>query len=174
MEIVSLNKLKKNISKTNTELYDLFQVNFIFNINIELLEYTVTQDNEMRIDLVFLNMYKLDLDSLDQYTRDIDVICFINNIDNPLSVKAGSTLLYPYNRGDLDEFRYEPAVEDSLSSNNNVSMQLAVPNMPNKTTRVDQSRKTYLDSDYSLSPVVLEIPKEPVSIVDGFFTIGGI
>ena len=171
MEIVSLNKLKKNISKTNTDLYDLFAVNFIFNISIELLEYIVTQDDEMRIDLVFLNMYKLDLSSLDQYTEDIDVICFINNIDNPLNVKAGSTLLYPYNRSDLGEFRYSPIVDDSSE---NISMQLAVPNLPNKSTRIDKSRKTYLDSDYSLSPVVLEIPKEPVSIVDGFFTIGGI
>ena len=60
MKIESLNKLKKDISKTNTDLYDLFSVNFFFNPNIELLEYTVTKDDEMRIDLVFLNIYKLD------------------------------------------------------------------------------------------------------------------
>jgi hypothetical protein len=57
---------------------------------------------------------------------------------------------------------------------NDVSKQLAVPNQPNKSTRTDTSRKTYLDNDYSLSPVVLETPREPVTIVDGFFTIGGI
>ena len=73
MKIESLNKLKKDISKTNTDLYDLFSVNFFFNPNIELLEYTVTKDDEMRIDLVFLNIYKLDLHTLDQYTQDIDV-----------------------------------------------------------------------------------------------------
>ena len=171
MKIESLNKLKKDISKTNTDLYDLFSVNFFFNPNIELLEYTVTKDDEMRIDLVFLNIYKLDLHTLDQYTQDIDVILYINNIDNPLNIKEGMVLQYPYNISDLTEFRYEPAVSEK---SNDVSKQLAVPNQPNKSTRTDTSRKTYLDNDYSLSPVVLETPREPVTIVDGFFTIGGL
>lgn len=171
MEIDSLNKLKKNVTKTNTDFYDLFAVNFVFNPDIQLLEYTVTKDDEMRIDLVFLNMYKLDLHTLDEYTQDIDVISYINSIDNPLNVKEGMVLQYPYNISDLTEFRYEPAVSEK---SNDVSKQLAVPNLPNKSTRTDESRKTYLDNDYSLPPVVLETPKEPVTIVDGFFTIGGI
>jgi hypothetical protein len=171
MEIESLNKLKKDTSTTSTELYDLFSVNFVFKPNIELIEYTVTKEDEMRLDLVFLNMYQLDLNSLDQYTQDIDVISYINNIDNPLNIKEGMVFQYPYNISDLSEFRYEPAVSEK---SNDVSKQLAVPNLPNKSTRTDDSRKTYLDNDYSLPPVVLETPKEPVTIVDGFFTIGGI
>ena len=60
------------------------------------------------------------------------------------------------------------------SHNNEVIKQLGVQNKPNKTTRVDPNRQNYIENDYSLSPVVLDTPKEPVRIVDGKFSIGGL
>jgi hypothetical protein len=60
---------------------------------------------------------------------------------------------------------------DSAKIKDSIGKQLAVPN---KTTRKDKSRSEYLSSDYSLPPVVLDAPKEPVRIEDDNFSIGGL
>jgi hypothetical protein len=72
---------------------------------------------------------------------------------------------------DFDRFRYTDTLE-SLSTD--VTKQLATPNLPNKATKVDPNRQSYLENDYSLPPVVLDVPREPVRIQDGRFSIGGL
>jgi hypothetical protein len=168
MNIYSLhNQVKLD---TNQNLYNLFQPTFIYNTSVPLQSYEVTRDDEMRIDLIFLNMYQYDITMLENYVEDIDVILFINNIDNPLNIKKGTILNYP-NPDDFVRFRFSDNLE-SLSTD--VTKQLATPNLPNKTTKVDPNRKAYLESDYSLPPVVLDVPREPVRIEDGRFSIGGL
>ena len=168
MDIYSLSKQVK--FDTDQNLYNLFQPTFIYNENINLLSYEVTMDDEMRIDLIFKNMYQYDVSMLEYYLDNIDIVLFINNIDNPLNIKAGMILKYP-NTDDFSKFRYTDTLEN-LSTD--VTKQLATPNLPSKTTKVDPNRQSYLENDYSLPPVVLDVPREPVRIEDGRFSIGGL
>lgn len=169
MDIYSLYKQVRFDPDQN--IYNLFQPTFIYNANVPLEEYEVTRDDEMRIDLIFLNMYQYDVSMLQYYLQDIDVVLFINNIDNPLNIKTGTILKYP-NPEDFDRFRYNDDDLENLSSD--VTKQLATPNLPNKATKVDPNRQAYLENDYSLPPVVLDVPREPVRIQDGRFSIGGL
>jgi hypothetical protein len=168
MDIYSLHKQVK--FDNNQNLYNLFQPTFIYNTNVPLQNYEVTKDDEMRIDLIFLNMYQYDITMLENYIEDIDIILFINNIDNPLNIKSGTILSYP-SPDDFSRFRYSDTL-DSL--NTDITKQLATTNLPNKTTKVDPNRQSYIDNGYSLPPVVLDIPREPVRIEDGRFSIGGL
>jgi hypothetical protein len=168
MDIYSLNNQVKFDTAQN--LYNLFQPTFIYNTNVELEDYEVTRDDEMRIDLIFMNMYQYDITMLHNYLQDIDIILFINNIDNALNIKEGMILKYP-SPDDFDRFRYTDNLE-TLSTD--VTKQLATPNLPNKATKVDPNRQAYLENDYSLPPVVLDVPREPVRIQDGKFSIGGL
>jgi hypothetical protein len=168
MDIYSLNKQVKFDTAQN--LYNFFQPTFLYNTNVELEDYEVTRDDEMRIDLIFMNMYQYDITMLHNYLQDIDIILFINNIDNALNIKEGMILKYP-SPDDFDRFRYTDTLE-TLSTD--VTKQLATPNLPNKATKVDPNRQAYLENDYSLPPVVLDVPREPVRIQDGKFSIGGL
>ena len=144
---MNINSLSNDIKKDTsliTNLYDLFTVTFLYNTSVVLSDYTVTIDDEMRIDIVLSNMYNFDFINLDSYLGDIDVILFINNIDNPLNIKEGMKLKYPSTHGDLDKFRY---VLPSDMNNTSVTQQLATPNTPNKTTRVDKTRQNYIEND---------------------------
>jgi hypothetical protein len=168
MDIYSLHKQVKFDADQN--LYNLFQPTFAYNTSVELQEYEVTRDDEMRDDMIFMNIYQYDISMLQYYLDNIDVLLFINNIDNPLNIKAGMIIRYP-SPDDFDRFRYTDTLE-SLSTD--VTKQLATPNLPNKATKVDPNRQSYLENDYSLPPVVLDVPREPVRIQDGRFSIGGL
>jgi hypothetical protein len=168
---MNIKSLQDGVRKNNeTGLYNLFTPTFIYNPSIALDQHIVTKNEEMRIDLVFSNMYSVEMSMMSNYLQDIDVILYINNIDNPLNIKEGMILDYPI-IGELQDFRY--SVPDKLVDNS-ITKQLGTPNTPNKTTRRDASRQNYIENDYSLSPVVLDTPREPVRIVDGRFSIGGL
>jgi hypothetical protein len=79
-------------------------------------------------------------------------------------------LSYP-SKGDFEKFRYSQNLEET---NDEVIRQLGVINRPNKTTKIDPNRQNYIENDYSLSPVVLDTPREPVRLEDGKFSIGGL
>jgi hypothetical protein len=167
MDIFSLYKTVK--FNTTDNVYNLFEPTIIFR-NDAIQEYTVTDADEMRIDLIFQNMYNITPNSIYEMLEDIDIILRLNNIDNPLNIKEGMVLKYP-TMGQFETYRYSEVLEDT---NNEVIKQLGVRNNPNKTTRVDPNRQNYIENDFSLSPVVLDTPREPVRIVDGRFSIGGL
>jgi hypothetical protein len=167
MDIFSL---YKTVKFNNTDgVYNLFEPIIIFK-NDATQEYTVTNSDEMRIDLIFQNMYNITPNSIYEMLEDIDIILRLNNIDNPLNIKEGMVLKFP-TMGQFETYRYSEILEET---NNEVIKQLGVKNNPNKTTRVDPNRQNYIENDYSLSPVVLDTPREPVRIVDGRFSIGGL
>ena len=86
-----------------------------------------------------------------------------------MNIKEGTVIRYP-EFGQFNLFRLE--IEENQSKiKSSVGQKLSVPN---KTTRKDKSRGTYLANDYSLPPVVLEAPREPVRIEDNIFSIGGL
>jgi hypothetical protein len=167
MDIFSLfNTVKFN---TTDNVYNLFEPTILFRDD-STQEYTVTDADEMRIDLIFQNMYNITPNSIYEMLEHIDIILRLNNIDNPLNIKEGMVLKYP-TMGRFEFYRYSEVLEDT---NNETIKQLGVQNNPNKTTRVDPNRQNYIENDYSLSPVVLDTPREPVRIVDGRFSIGGL
>ena len=167
MDIFSLfNTVKFN---TTDNIYNLFEPTILFRDD-STQEYTVTDTDEMRIDLIFQNMYNITPNSIYEMLEHIDIILRLNNIDNPLNIKEGMVLKYP-TMGQFEFYRYSEVLEDT---NNETIKQLGVQNNPNKTTRVDPNRQNYIENDYSLSPVVLDTPRGPVRIVDGRFSIGGL
>jgi hypothetical protein len=169
MDIISLNEyLTSDVNQNN--LVNLFKP-AIMNPTLdgELETYIVGRDDEMRIDLIFKNIYELESNEVGIYLGNIDVLLTLNNIDNPLNIKEGTVIRYPQ-LGQFDLFRLR-IDENQSKIKSSVGQKLSVPN---KTTRKDKSRGKYLENDYSLPPVVLEAPKEPVRIEDNIFSIGGL
>lgn len=160
MDIKSFTKL----SRPTIGLYDLFIPTIIRTYsNSELNIYVVKKQEDMRIDLVMLSMYNQDVYTLD----NIDIICFINDIDNPLNIFAGQNLYYP-NAEKFDSYRI---TMDSKNSSSEIKNKLGIPN---KTTRKDNNRSKYVDSGYSLPPVVLNNPQAPVRLEGGSILVGGV
>ena len=173
MDIVSLSEYltyDRNQKQEGSSLVNLFKPVLINpSIDGELGTYIVGRDDEMRIDLIFKNIYELEYNEVGIYLGNIDVLLTLNNIDNPLNIKEGTIIKYPQ-LGQFELFRI--MVDDNQSKiKSSVGQKLAVPN---KTTRKDKTRGSYLENDYSLPPVVLEAPKEPVRIEDDNFSIGGL
>lgn len=152
MNIYDIDKLKKNPDGS----YDLTQLTFNSRSDVEFFSYTVQSGEEMRMDLVCQSIYG--------DVEFIDVIMHINNIDNPLNIKEGTTIKYPPSNK-LQLFRIEEEKKDD------VQKKLA---NPNKSTRKDNNRKKYIEQGYSLPPVVLEKPVDPVRVTDDGISIGGV
>lgn len=168
MDIESINKYVK--FDTDLDLYDLTTPSFLYRTNdeVNLREYVVRKEDEMRIDLIFQSMYNLEPNEVGNFLNNIDIILYINNIDNPLNIREGLTLLYPL-FDDFSKFRYELSQleEEKLS----IKEKLVVPN---KTTKKDKDREKFKANNYLLPPVVLDTPKPPVRISNGRFSIGGV
>jgi hypothetical protein len=129
----------------------------------DLEEYTVQRGEDMRIDLVMKSIYD------DIFTfSSVDIILHINNIANPLNIRAGMVLYYPPSEA-LEEYRYYE--EGNVFSNKSIRQRLGYLN---KTTRVDDKRKKFLDSNYSLPPVVLQESRPSVTMDSTYIKIGGL
>jgi hypothetical protein len=155
--------------KNQGGLIDLFEPYMYLDPRVPLLSYEVKRGEDMRIDLILQNMYNLEPQLVGDYLQHIDVLLYINNIDNPLNITEGMILLYPNSTDRFDDFRI---VEDEFKAKTkNINKLLAVPNVSGKR---DPKRKSYIDNGYSFPPTVLKQPKDPVSLQDGKFFIGGI
>lgn len=151
MNVYDIDSLKKNTDGS----YDLTQLTFQYRNDVELYQYEIQKGEEMRIDLICESIYG----SIEY----IDIIMRINNIDNPLNVKEGTILRYP----DASKVSLFRIIEEKKSEVQNKIINT------NKTTRKDSNRETYLKQGYSLPPVVLEKPTEPVRIEGDNIVIGG-
>jgi len=119
----------------------------------------------MRMDLVMLSMYDNDMSAIGH----MDVILYINDIDNPINIVEGMVLIYPPDIGQLDTYRV--TLSETSDTGRNVRRQLAVPN---KSSKKDPARKKFIENDYLLPPVVLESARKPVRLENGKIIIGGI
>ena len=113
--------------------------------------YVVKPHEEGRIDLVMESIYG------DNYYENLDVILYLNNIDNPLSILSGMNIFYP-SITTIDDYRYD--VSDDVMESNSGSTRV------NKTANSDPNR--------SYPPTVNPIPKPPVTLENGTIIIGGI
>jgi len=170
MDIKSLHTQIRRLTSSTDSLFDLFTSTIQQHITgANLQEYVVQEIDEMRIDLLFQNMYDLSASDVVYYLEHIDVILTINNIDNPLNIKKGMVIKYP-GLGEIDFFRIE--VPTDLSKKR-VDI-LGRLGKPNKQTKADPARQKYLKDEISLPPTVNSTPKTPVTIKNGQFNIGGI
>ena len=150
-------------AKYESGFYGIETPSFVYRNNIRLFSYVVQRHEEMRIDLVMKSIY-----GESDYFKDLDVILYINGIDNPLEIRESDTILYP-NPGDLGEFRYYE--RGNFTENKKISEKLGVPN---KTTRKDSNREKFINNGYSLPPVVMAESKNPVRIDKNTIFIGGL
>lgn len=159
MDIKSLTLLKR----PRNGFYDLFNPQILRTPSSDMEEYIVQKGEEMRIDLVMLSMYDEDRSVLE----NIDIICFINDLDNPLNIFPGQKIYYPP-YAQLDSYRI---LVNQKNSTSQVKNKLAVPN---KTTRKDNKRSKYVENGYSLPPVVLNTPQAPVRLEGDNILVGGV
>jgi len=132
--------------KTNDPLYDLFQPTFQMLKNYSVIESTIPPENEMRIDLVTNSIYNT--------TEYLDFLLSFNDIDNPLNIMTGDTILYT-DAQNIDNFR--------VKASQNVSARNTLLNA-NKVTRVDPSRQSFVEQNYSLPPTFNETPQPSITI----------
>jgi len=151
MNIYDIDNLKKNTDGT----YDLTQLTYQSRNDVEMYQYEVQRGEVMRMDLVCESIYG--------GIEYLDLLMHINNIDNPLNVKEGVMIKYP----DASKISLFRIVEEKKSD-----VQNKIANT-NKTTRKDSNREAYIKQGYSLPPVVLEKPIEPVRIEGDNIVIGG-
>ena len=132
-------------------------------IQPSLASYIVQRGEDMRIDLVMKSIY----DDIYNF-KDIDILLYINNIDNPLNIREGMILYYPESSA-FEGYRFYEEVSAAVKKS--VKQSLGVLN---KTTRVDEKRKKFLDSDYSLPPVDLQESRPSVTMDDNKIKVGGL
>ena len=153
MKIYSLNKLIRDPNQGN--LYSFFDPTFKIINGYQLYEHIVTPEQEMRIDLISQALYK-DVDHC-------DFLLNFNDIDNPLNIMQGDTLLY----ADISTI---PEFHLTITDNTNARATLL---NANKSTRIDNNRKKYIEQNYSLPPTFLETPQKAVRIENDQIVIGG-
>lgn len=159
MEIFDLSNIKQIEEKYDKELgqtkfWDLTETTYQTLNNISYNLYYVDQTEEMRIDIICNNIYGS--------TDYIDIILNFNEISNPLNIKSGDVLKYP-SSSDIESLRYRVESKDVVKSLLN----------RNKAPRKDDSRKKYIDDNFSLPPTVLPNPIEPVVQEGDNIVIGG-
>ena len=136
-------------------LYNLFQPTFKMGLNYPSQNHVVSIEEEMRIDLVCQSVY-----SSNDYC---DFILNVNNIDNPLNIKAGDVLLCP-DIGAFEDFKMQYSQQ--------VNAQNQLLNV-NKSTKVDNNRQAYVEQNFSLQPTFKDIPSAPVQVINNQIVIGG-
>jgi|LauGreDrversion4_2_1035121.scaffolds.fasta_scaffold83126_3 hypothetical protein len=154
------------VSDDGSNYWNLFSPNIGFNAMADLYEYTVQKYEEMRIDSVMLSIYP----DYNAALSDVDIILYINGIDNPLNIVEGMTIKYPQFEM-LESFRIFISSDSKVGKNIRDLLAVAAPN---KGTRKDSSRKKFVDNNYLLPPVVLDATRDPVRTGDGTILIGGL
>lgn len=161
MDIYSLSQLNYN---QTTRLFNIYYPQLFYTNNEGLNTHIVQRGEEMRIDLVMLSMYNEDTTVL----TNIDIILFINGIDNPLNIVEGDSLYYPPQSA-LETYRY--VFSQGTQPGRNITKALSVPN---KTTKIDKNRKKFVENGFVLPPVVLDESRSPVRVEGGNIVIGGL
>ena len=111
MDITSINEYLR--FNDDLGLFNLFSPTLTYidhaSNDINLKSFIVEEHHEMRVDLLLRDMYELEPTLVGLYLGNIDIICFINYIDNPLNIKRGMILKYP----DIEDFNKFRFTEDS-------------------------------------------------------------
>jgi hypothetical protein len=163
-DIKSLSESILNLSSNGDYNYNLFSPSFVWGANNPFSTYVVEKSEEGRIDIIMQSIYGTDL----SYFPDLDIILYLNDIDNPLNILAGTEIIY-IQANLLDNYRYRD-LGDSVV-NDDIKKALSVPN---KTTRTDKNRQKFVDNNYSLPPVVSSDNTPPVKVTSNKIIVGGL
>jgi hypothetical protein len=110
MDIQSLDNLKKD----SNNLYNLHHQVLINEYNYGVYVFTCTERHNMRIDLISFDIYG--------NKNNIDVLCAVNGIFNPLTVQNGDNIFFVEER-DVNNIRSNEdvlqALVDSITNANN-------------------------------------------------------
>jgi len=147
------NDLKRYALETPSHVYS----------NYILEEYTVQDHEEMRFDLIIESIYETNL-----YYEYLDVILYVNNIDNPLNVLTGQKILYP-RKEDLDSYRMEIQKTEILGDNNK-----NMNGNHTKVNRVDKNRADFINNNYTLNPVQSPDNQKSIKIENNNVVISGL
>jgi hypothetical protein len=131
--------------------------------SINYYEYVVQKDEEMRLDLIIQSIYN----DVEMY-KDADIILYINGIDNPLNIRENQVIKY-VGVDDLIKFRYTEL--GGTAKGSNIKQTLAIPS---KTTRTDKNRTKFIESDYTLPPVLMSKSDPAVKINSQNIIVGGL
>lgn len=148
------NTLKRYLLENPSHKYDN---------TINFYEYVVQKGEEMRLDLIMQSIYN----DPDTY-KDVDIILYINDIDNPLNIRANQVIKY-VGINDLVKFRYTEL--GGTAKGNNIKQSLAIPS---KTTRTDKNRTKFIEGDYTLPPILLSQSNPSVKIDSQNIIVGGL
>lgn len=152
MKVEDIDKLFRD--KNQDDLYNMFVVTFKLDLASSFAEYTVPDENEMRIDLVCRDIYnRID---------DFDILLNINDIDNPLNIKSGSYLMFPPVSA-FPNFR--------VNTQEPIETRATLLNA-NKLSRKDQSRQKYNETNQALPPNLQVEPQPQVRIEGNRVIIG--
>ena len=153
MEFYDIENVRRDANQDN--LYDLFAPTFKGTNLYELSKYVVATEQEMRADLI--------CESIFGDINYVDLICNLNEVDNPLNFMEGDEIIFaPASQVYLYRLN-APEVTESKNQLLNV----------NKSTKVDQNRKQYIEQNYNLPPNLLDVPTDPVRIQNNQIVIGG-
>jgi hypothetical protein len=153
MKFYDIDKLIRDTKQDN--LYNLFvPTHKQLQISQDFPRIRVSEEQTMRLD----TFCKINLQT-DDY---VDSICNINDIDNPLNLMAGDSLVVPtvdqMMRFKVDVVTVENA-RDTLQD-------------AEKTTKVDPNRVNYVQQKYSLTPTMIDVPSDPVQVNGNQIRIG--
>lgn len=148
MEIYSFKKLKRSVAQEN--LYNLFQTTIADNVTINLIEYPVSREDEMRLDLVCKNIYG--------HSRFIDEIGFINNVLNPFSIKEGDVIWY-FSPDDIDNLYYQ---DDEDKATNTIKQLVN----PKKDTGANETIPSI--APVELNQISVDYNTNKIKIIDSF------
>ena len=134
-----------------------------FTEEVYFYQYEVQKGEEMRLDLIMQSIYN----NPDSYS-DVDVILYINGIDNPLNIREGQIILYA-DLENLSKFRYTE--RGSTAKVQNIKQSLAIVN---KSTRTDKNRTKFIEESYTLPPTVLSKSEPAVRMDSQNIIVGGL
>ena len=150
MDIKSVQEISI-VSEIGGRTTDIHGPDFIYGLS-DFGQYIVQPHEEGRIDLVIDSIYG------EGHYENLDVILYLNNIDNPLSILSGMAIVYP-SSSNIEDYRY-------VLSNDVTEIRPSQANRFNKTSNSDPNR--------SYPPTVNPTPKSPVTLENGKIIIGGI
>lgn len=140
--------------RNNGGMYDLFVTSFVNNRKIMVYGYVVKRGEDMRIDKIANKIYG--------NQKSNSFILNLNNILNPLTIKAGDLLIY-VEEDAIPNFKPSPAEASKLRD------RLLNKVVSDKKQQIDASRKDYVGrrkTSDALPPNIKESSDSPIFIND--------
>jgi len=154
MEIKSLDQLTKN-----GQVFDLHSQVIVNDYSYGVYTFPLTDRHTMRIDLACFDMYN--------NTDNIDIICALNGIFNPLTIQDGDILFFVEEK-DISNIRNNDnvlqALKDSVAGANAGKDTKQDVNRINDTANRSQIEK---NKKFTLPPNIIQTPSGNVDFSEG-------